>query len=254
MGKGGYNLESAIEIQNYINKYLKKSKKNNLKSLSKSSGITYPTLRRLANGEGSPSYRTAICILMVITNNDSQAVCNYLDQYFPNEAKLFKTILQKTEFAEDELQDTLEDEFDYFVLAYIGTKVSTKNSIARILGNPGLKSLDKFINQNLVFEENGKLRLKTDNYMLTNNNILNTIKSHALFFNQDMIGSEGACLYNLTEGVSIEGIRKIKAELNLFLTKACEIMDNYNGNIPIFLNGMMNAYDENLIKEDTNNE
>ncbi len=242
-------MNSLTELKDSVDRYLQESEKRSLSSLSRASGIPYTTVRRIAQGEGQPTYRSATCLLMITTDNDTEMVCGYLEKYFPDEAKVFSLAQKNCHYDPENLGYLLEDELDCLIVDYVGTGTATYSKMIENFGKFGQTRVDRLISKGVLFENGEKLSLKNSNYFENPEKAIKTSQALANYFNLDSLGSEYSALANLSEGITLDGAKEIKKELSAFLTKTVQIMDNNPGDIPVFLVTLMNSHN-NLLKKD----
>ena len=227
-----FETDSIDFLAKKIEEWIAVSPKRNLSSLQRKSGVSYSTLRRVAQRESLPSDSSTLSILYVVASRDE--ILSYLKDKNPGFYKFYlDTILdQKRTKTEEEISArfSCKNSFICLVLAY--TIGATREHVEKLLGSVGTNTLYQLADEGYLKEIGGVFTPNSQNAHLDVWNqqiykkvstLISEISSHTdkgqnLYF-----------FYNVTE----EDYSKIKNILAEAVSKAIDIARESNGNLPI---------------------
>jgi len=226
-----------------------------LNSLGKRSNVPSSTLRRIVTREAEqvPHFKTAAAILGAIASRE-QAV-EALRELFPEVMKSMEGIFTQQNTAGSAGPDELARLYTHLsqrpncrVVHLCATRVgTTRAEIASLLGSTGTVALDALVDDELIEESRGTLRLRCPSFSIASGEVARNV-SVALSedFNIANLGTDKALLSHLSESVNEEGLALIKKALLCCLREVNAIRENpkYAGEHVFFTSLMLNTLND----------
>lgn len=220
-------MSLVLELQREIEQWMNSRRNGNLSVLSRLSGVSYPTLRRIMQAEFSPNLETVMQVVSVVL--DQKQATEFLCRHFPDFAPLFRRqdesgyqLVNVSGLAET---FTRED-FLIFNMAS-GHNGTTKQRIREKLGEAGERSLNRLLGSDLITVEGDAIRAKVGNMSLTS---LEAVVHHMSLaiqsFDRERL-NEGGSTYGLfSERLNAPGIEAASQALIECRKKLLEIFTN----------------------------
>lgn len=244
-------------IKTVIDDYISGHRTRSLATLARQSGVSYSTLRRMAQKEGTPTAEPVLKIIDVALDGKSRG--DFLARFFP-EISRSVGLLGVEGATNGESNSLLKPYYSrephglILLLAQnqCGTNIET---VSRLCGEPGLQAVSELINEGLIAVEEG-----TDNLSLLSGSsihldasmILNCMRTAISRFDHSLLGTEAARIGHISGGISLEGLSQIRQVVTDALAEIVAIKENtrFYGNIPFFCDMLLNVFDRSaFIKE-----
>lgn len=240
------------EIRGVIDRYLSGHRNRSLSSLSRASGVSYTTIRRLYQREGNPTAEPVLKIVDAALNNDEKI--EFINRHYPEIAVTIKNFNSEAYNSTTSRQEALKtfyvrDPHNFVLNLAHNDKGTTRSDINSLMGSRGLEALDELIEHDLLecarqgSEEIFRLAplLSHDCDMA-----LAQIKLSADHFNRSLIGTKAARLFHGTASLNREALERIHDVLSAAIQEIVAIKDDprSRGDIPMFVDMIMNVYDK----------
>ena len=244
------------DIEEVIERYLLKNRYHTLHTLARKSGIGYTTIRRLAQKEaGRPNADTVINLIDAALPPPERVT--FLKKHFPKISNMLEDVYNNQSFPStiDSISDFLRKSLHSFIFNLAATANGTTiDDIKRLKGEHGLKALDELIlNEILIRDRKNRIFYKTKGWNTANADIiLDQIKFSAEYFDKALLGTDAARMAHITASVNSEALKKVHDLCTKFfydLTAIQKDPDN-QGNIPMFVDMMMNVLDAHYLPKD----
>lgn len=239
------------DVRGVIEGYLDGHRSRSLATLSRASGVSYTTLRRLYQREGHPTAEPVLKIVDATLTNDQKL--EFLTRYYPEIANAV-TVERKTYAPEgsrgDALKAFLFREPHNFILNLAHTeKGTTREDVQRLTGERGTEALDELLeNELLSVEYVGKQQMIRRPPSLSQDCdiAINQIKLSADHFDRSLTGTKAARIFHTTGSVSQRALEEIHDILSGCIRAILEIKNDPRnaGEIPMYAAMLMNVYDK----------
>ena len=226
--------------------YLEKHPGLTLNALAQRSGVPATTMRRLMQEEGRSELAPHSVLALVSYLLKEKKISRILKIVQGPIAELLNKCFDQFIFDEDtskheihsDLNTLLQDKTSYLVYKLAANKFGTSiDEVRNALGLQGLKKLNELSELNwIIADDSGKLHAKEKNFSL------DLAIAHQL--THALVDQYRPCdvklgynlFYSLSEGMTEEGIRKIKEIEKEAVKKIFDLMSNqnYQGEIPYF--------------------
>jgi hypothetical protein len=228
-----------------------------LATLSRISGVSYTTLRRFSQCEGHP---TAEPVLKIVDATlGGAAKIEFVNKHFPEIARTIDRFNKQTQPIEEPAREELRlfymrDPHNLILNLAITAKGTSVDAIRRLCGERGLEALDEMVECEVLERDlaTGAVRYREDTLVTTDCDvILNFIKRSVDYFDRSLIGTRAAKVSHMTASISEEGLRRIHDLVSETISRIHEIKHDrrYAGDIPFFVDVMMNVYDKKPLHE-----
>ncbi len=244
------NLSVNEALRELVNHYLKQFPSLTLNAFSKRTKVPGTTLLRLLKEESSAKNQECAphLVLNLCSYIYKEKRISHLLELVPGVLGDFlKKSFDQFIFSKDssshqldlDLEDILKDEINYILYKLGANKLgTTRSEIHSVLGAMGINRLQKLIELGVLLEdhESGQIHSKEKNFSLS----LPLAKKHAHtlidFYKESQVANGNNLFYSLSEGMTLEGIKKIKDIEKDAVKKIHEIMNQeaYQGSIPYF--------------------
>lgn len=243
------------DIRGVIEHYLDGHRTRSLATLSRTSGVSYTTLRRLYQREGNPTAEPVLKIVDSTLNNDKKI--EFLNRHYPEIANAVN-VERKTYAPEAERDESLKTflfrEPHNFILNLAHTDMgTTREDVRRLNGERGVEALDELLENDLLTQEYvGKQQvLKRPPSLSQDCDIaINQIKLSADHFDRSLTGTKAARIFHTTGSVSQRALEEIHDILSDAIRAVLKVKNDPRsaGNVPMFSAMMMNVYDKAALK------
>jgi len=209
-----------------IEAWVAAKRNNNLPALARSSGVSYPTVRRTAQREGNPTLDTIGNILAIVATPEQKKA--YLQKHFPNFAGgMEPSLIESTPLVElaDLNRFTV---YDFLVLGLAATSEgATIKEVEKKAGDLGLKALN-VLHESGAIEKNGDRYVTKAKLVRINEpeNVLKSIAYTCELFDFDRVDSRGSIYRIKTQGLTKEAVLAIYKILYEASAKIQAILDN----------------------------
>ncbi len=188
-----WNVEQTLKlkIKEVIRCWLDENNRRSLTHIVKKSGLSYSTVRRLAEGEREPQQGTVISALSAIMSLDE--VNKILRPYYPNLAKLAAhdpRSSKKYEFLEKGEGDFEWQGYDPWILALASTPQGvSKFILLRKFGEICEPRIESLLNRGVLREINGRIKTSSENILDPSPaSVLNRIRVFVENFDTNKVG------------------------------------------------------------------
>lgn len=240
------SLSVNQELRVMTSLYLERHPGLTLNALAQRSGVPATTMRRLMQEEGRNELAPHSVLALVSYLLKEKKISKILKIVQGPIAELLNKCFDQFIFDEDssnhemhaDLNTLLQDKTTYLVYKLAANKFGTDiNEVKDALGLLGLKKLNELTELNWIMaDETGKLHAKEKNFSV------DLAIAHQL--THALVDQYKPCdvklgynlFYSLSEGMTEEGIKKIKEIEKEAVKKIFDLMNNqiYQGNIPYF--------------------
>jgi hypothetical protein len=229
-----------------------------LATLSRISGVSYTTLRRFAQREGTP---TAEPVLKILDSTlGTREKIEFLERHFPEIARTISRYAQKASREDDPARENLKmfyrrDPHNLILNLAINVRGTEVKTIRRLCGERGLEALDELVECQVLERDTatGAIRYRDDTMLSVDSDfLLDQIKHSVDYFDRAMLGSQVARLAHLTASVNKEGLQKIYQILSVAVSEIAAVNEDpkFFGGIPYFVGALMNVYDKKPLQSD----
>ena len=250
--------ELSDNLRNVIDRYLNGHRNRSLATLSRASGVSYTTLRRLYQREGNPTAEPVLKIVDVALNNEEKL--EFIRRYYP-EIVVNVSGLQAGVFASNSpRQETLKafyvrDPHNYILNLAHNDRGTTRETVQRIAGERGVEALDELVEHEILqVERVGKETIYRLPAMLSSDcdMALAQMKLSADHFDRSLIGTKAARLFHATASIDQRTLERIHDILSSAIRDVIDLKDDprNSGDIPLFVDMMMNIYDRTPLNRD----
>lgn len=237
------------ELRVAVGNYLEKHPNLSIQAISNRAQVSYSTVRRIVQNEAK-DLRDETILSLIQVAMDRQTRILFLNRYYP----ALGALISESRSSQDESQDyekirkyRYKDPHNYILKLSISEEGTSRHTISRLLGERGTIALDEMIEDQFLIEaKDGKIYHQTDsNFIMNAEDILYQIKKDTDYFDKTLVGSDFSRIAHFSASISPTAYRKLMQLVNDFVRKAEAIKEDseYSGNIPIFIDLMMNTYD-----------
>ncbi len=235
-----------IQLKELVNHYLSTHSGLTLNALAVRSGIPATTLRRIMSEENRTelaphsvlslvSYllkeKRISFLLTKVEGAIGELLRKNFDQYIFNESSSDHKL-------DHDLNAELNDKTSYLIYKLAANKCGTSiNEIKNLFGLTGMQKLNSLIEKNwIIADQSERFHAKEKNFSIA----LNLAQQHAHtlidFYKSQDIDKGHNLFYSLSEGMNIEGIKKIKEVEKEAVKKIFDIMNDHEmqGSLPYF--------------------
>ncbi len=237
-------MSLAIKLSSLIEEWLAAGRQRNLQMLANKSGVSYSTVRRIAQGEVDPGLSNTISIVSAILPKDKALAL--VNEHFPETAGLLSREAAHKVETLDEISDI--DDFnrdDFLVLSLAATSAGvTQSKVQTKLGERGLQSLDKLLAAGVLQKEGSSFKAIKDRFNILGLNLLLS-EMHWIIdaFDKKLIDRFGSFVSLNTQGLNVQGIKdahKVLCEAEKALTTITNDPARQGGNVMAF--GIVSTY------------
>lgn len=242
------------DIKGVIETYLDGHRSRSLATLSRASGVSYTTLRRLYQREGNPTAEPVLKIVDSTLNNEAKL--EFLNRHYPEIANAVN-VEQKNYAPEVQRSESLKaflfrEPHNYIINLADNDRGTTDDDVRRLTGERGMQALEELLEHQLVVHEFVGKRQVIRRPPTLNQDVeigLAQVKLSADHFDRTLIGTRAARLLHTTGSVNIKALERIHAILSAANRDILTIKNDpaSAGEIPMFLVTMMNVLDRTTL-------
>ncbi|NRA64766.1 MAG: hypothetical protein HRU19_09820 [Pseudobacteriovorax sp.] len=232
-----------------IGEYLERHQNLSIQSISNRTHVSYSTIRRIIQNEARDMRDETVLALIQVIMERTRRIA-FLNRYYP----ALGALIAESQRTESESQDyekirkyRYKDPHNYILKLAICEAGTSRSTISRILGEIGTLALDEMIEDQFLMEgKEGKVFHHSHSNLLMNaEDILYQIKKDSDYFDKSLVGSEFSRVAHFSASISPKAYRELMTLVNTFVREAESVKesDDGKGNIPIFIDLMMNTYD-----------
>ena len=223
--------------------------------------MSRPTFNRLVKGQKTP--RIDNVLKMVLGSGNQKIlgdVVSLFDEHLGNSLKTTLSVALREEnkiFTHGELENLLDDR-DVFVAYLLASNQGGTDSfqLTEALGNSSKSAINTLLKKGIVKEEKNRYIVANKGTLVRSfDSIKRHLTTYSRFYNPEHVGKERNYVHSLTEGLNIEGVKKVQAAHKKLHEQLQEIYrDPANkGNLPSFSVAFCDTFtsinnDQNLSK------
>jgi len=232
----------ATDLEELIEQYLALKNKS-LNTLSQASGVSYSTVRRVAQGEAEPNLENTLQLLTKLTDNEGMAT--YLRKHYPVLGNHLAEIQKGLAIKNGEvMQQALRDKTRYTIQLLASRAFGlTKGEVLDLLGQRAVSKLSELAAGGVLREElieGAHVYFAEEDYSFVE--IPDILREHQLcqeYIREEYRGKGKQFVTMITEGVTEEAQQKIHVEIDGCLGRITAIARSNKGNVPVFAGVIM---------------
>ena len=251
-------FDLSEDLKQVIDRYLAGHKTRSLATLSRISGVSYTTLRRFSQREGTPTAEPVLKILDATLATQEKIA--FLEKHFPEIARTIARFADRPGREVDPARENLKmfyrrDPHNLILNLAINVHGTDVETVRRLMGERGLEALDELVECEVLERDyqTDAIRYKDDTVVCTDSDFLfDQIRHSVDYFDRSMLGSGLARLAHITASVNHEGLSQVHRILTEALTQISAINEDpkYCGRVPYFVGALMNVYDKKPLQKD----
>lgn len=218
------------DLKELIDSWLKDRPTRNLSLLSRHSGVPYPTLRRVYQQENVPTLETVLALLNVIAGNE--AAMSFLSRHFSQIGAWVGKLVSSYDVSitSGDFNEELRDRISFAIITLASSGGTSVETITRKFGDYGLSKLKRLIEIEAIYEQDGCLRCRYENFsVLDPRLILEQIKHTVDLFDMTQIGEAGVCAQLHTDGLDDQGVSELHKRILEFEEDLRQIFNRHRG-------------------------
>ena len=242
-------------LRNEIDRYLDGHRNRSISGLAKKASIGQSTVRRIAQGEVTPTFETTAALLGVMLTQ--KEFSEFVSKFYPKLGDALGRVYASTpddHFSDCEINEVLASELGNHIYHLGSTRVgTTRLDVQRLWGEKVCEVLDQILAAEILIESEGVIRAKEASFAITNARVaLNTCIHGARNFDTSLLGTEAAVIGHQTEAENREGLKEIQKAIHSCVSQISDIKYNekYLGDIPFYASFIMNLYDKANFEEE----
>jgi DNA-binding phage protein len=228
------------ELSAYIAEWLEGGKHRSLHLLAKSSGVSYTTVRRIAQGEGKPTFDNVMSLLKIIRDQDQMVA--FLRKHYP-ENKTYIDLVARTRVTPSYEQALLD--YEKFVIISLAASAEgvSADEVVSLLGKPAEAKLRELEEDELVEVVNGRHRSKEQNFASVDlENMKVQIGHCARMIRKEHRGQQKQFISITSEMVTEAGQRKIYDIIARAVSEVDAVIAQEKGSVPVFVGTLMGMF------------
>jgi DNA-binding transcriptional ArsR family regulator len=248
------------EIRGVIDRYLSGHRSRSLSSLSRASGVSYTTLRRLYQREGNPTAEPVLKIVDAALTNDEKI--EFINRHYPELADTINKFQRDAYASASSRQEALKtvfmrDPHNFILNLAQNSKGTTREDVNRLTGERGLEALDELVECELLERSREGQREVFRLAPLLSHDCdmaLAQIKLSADHFDRSLIGTKAARVFHATSSIRRQALEQIHDVVSAAIQQIMTIKDDPRnaGEIPIFVDMLMSVYDKRTLSREEN--
>ncbi len=245
-------LDLSDDLRGVIDRYLDGHRSRSLATLSRASGVSYTTLRRLYQREGNPTAEPVLKIVDASLTNEEKR--QFINRHYPEIAATINRFEANSYAPKAPRQEQLKtffvrDPHNFILNLAHNDKGTTAEDVRRLTGERGLEALDELVEHSVLERTNagGKEVFRLEPLLSHDCDMaLAQMKLSADHFDRSLIGTKAARLFHATAAVNLRALERIHDILSAAVRDIVALKDDprSNGEIPLFVDMMMNVYDK----------
>ena len=240
------------DLRGVIERYLEGHRSRSLATLSRASGVSYTTLRRLYQREGNPTAEPVLKIAdAALTNEEKRA---FINRHYPEIAATINRFESDSYAPKAPRQEQLKtfyvrDPHNFILNLAHNDKGTTAEVVRRLTGERGLEALDELVEHEILERASVAGR---EVYRLTPllshdcDMALAQLQLSADHFDRSLIGTKAARLFHATASINLRALERVHDILSAAIRDIVALKDDprNEGDIPFYVDMMMNVYDK----------
>ncbi len=211
------------DIQSAIERWMGTRRNGNLSVLSRLSGVSYPTLRRIMQAEFTPNLQTVMQVVSVIM--DDKEGRNFLCRHFPDFAPIFKK-QEEVGYRMVNLSGLLQglNRVEFMVLNLAIGEGITLQKLQQKFGEQADAAIQRLVAGELIEVSDECVKTKDKNITFTNiDEVLHYMSLAVQCFNREKVNSYGSHYAIFSERLNDEGMQAANAAVLEAKQKLMEI-------------------------------
>lgn len=252
-----YTGELTEDLRQVIDKYLDGHRSRSLATLSRATGVSYTTLRRLYQREGNPTAEPVLKIVDVALTNAQRL--QFINRYYPEIAETISHFGEAFP-AQASRQEALKlfylrDPHNFIINLAHNDRGTTRATVQRLAGERGLEALDELVEHEILQGTQSSRELVYRLPPVISHDCdmaLAQMKLSADHFDRSLIGTKLARLFHATASLDERTLERIHDIVAQAINDIVALKDDprNSGDIPFFLDIMMNIYDKAALGRD----
>ncbi len=218
------------DLKELIDAWLKDRPTRNLSLLSRQSGVPYPTLRRVYQQENVPTLETVLALLNVVAANE--AAMSFLNKHFSDIGAWVGKMVHSYDVSitSGDFNEELRDRISFAIITLASSGGTTIDIVGKKFGEYGLVKLKRLLEIEAVYEKDGILRCRYENFsVLDPRLILEQIKHTVDLFDMNQLGNPAVCAQLHTDGLDLQGVAELHKRIMEFEEDLRQIFNRYRG-------------------------
>lgn len=249
----------SLELQMAIEEYISLSSVRSVAFLARKSGLPYSTVRRAAQGEGTPTFATVVSILEVIMT--CKDLLQFVSKHFPGAYETLSTMFSNS-FSKGETAPISEAQLKQYLFNPISNHIlhlclcgsgTTEQKIQLMFGELGMRKLRAMMKDGYIVSNGETLTFYRENLSKRPFIVfLRDIEVLTEIFDAENLNSDAALLATIIESVSLTGLAKIKAAGLEYLQAMRHLSEAHSdaGTIPFFAAVLQTMVDSSAYREE----
>ena len=238
------------DLKAAVGNYLQRGAIYTLSNLAIKSKVPYSTVRRILHGQGIPDFATVLSILGQVCSLEDRRV--FLYKNYPKQSNIFystfkdnkKKSSSKPYIAGSELSDLI------IYHCYHHDNANIEN-IAKLYGEFGVyKCLQLEKLGYISINQNGDLFYNSTEKAYNAKLCLKDIEILSRSFNTKNIDNKNAIICSITESISLEGLKQIKALGISYVKKIRKITEDHPGDQSYYVALIQNVFDTDTFNDE----
>ena len=244
------------ELQAAITEYLDVHKHLSMQSISNRAQVSYSTVRRIMQDEAKDVRDETILALIQVIMSRPRRI-NFLNKHYPALGSLISASSAKDQDDSELDQEKLrlfryKDPHNYVLKMALTANGTSRRAVQRILGERGCMALDEMVEDKFLIEEpDGSVYHSSKSSLMMNaDDILYQIKKDSDYFDKGLVGSPYSRLAHMSASISRDAYLELMKLVNDFVRHSERLKedDNNQGQIPVFIDLMINTYDKEALE------
>ncbi len=251
-------VDLTDDLRSAIDRYLDGHRNRSLATLSRASGVSYTTIRRLYQREGNPTAEPVLKIIDAALSNEEKI--EFINRHYPEIASTVNRFQASAYSPKSSRQETLKtfyvrDPHNFILNLAHNDLGTTADTVKRLAGERGLEALDELVEQEILEREviRGTSIYKLAPMLsLDCGMALAQMRLSADQFDRSLIGTKAARLFHGTASLNQFALEKIHDILSTAIRDIVAVKDDpkSSGEIPAFVDMMMNVYDKSALAKE----
>ena len=254
----------SVDLRDVIDRYLDGHRNRSLATLSRASGVSYTTLRRLYQREGNPTAEPVLKIVDAALSNAEKI--EFINRHYPEISATIGQINsgaygQKNAHQEQFKTFYVRDPHNFILNLAHNDRGATLEDVRRLTGERGVEALHELLEHEILERETTSRGGQTCEVFrlapLMSHDCdlaLAQMKLSADHFDRSLIGTKAARLFHATASINNRALERIHDILSAAIRDIVVVKDDprSTGQIPFFVDMMMNVYDKSPLNRERN--
>lgn len=256
-GSRAVNQDLTEELRRVIDRYLDGHRSRSLATLSRASGVSYTTIRRLYQREGNPTAEPVLKIVDAALTNDEKV--QFINRHYPElgaTISRFQAVATQSHGSHEVLKTFISRDPHNFVINLANNdKGATREQVQRLTGEKGLEALDELVEHDVLqpLKEGGRIVYRFPPLMTSDAEIVLVQASQAVkHFDRALIGTKAARLFHATASIDERTLERIHGVLTGAINEIMALKDDprNTGNIPFYASMVMSVLDRSQLQDE----